>query len=117
MPRSILFVFVFALVSCHATPPAPPKASWAEVIQKLRQCLDEFPKRAPDGFISPCAYSDVSSLNGINRNELITAFGGVPACYSHKPMPKDITTRLGGPLLCEIDDDPFLDVLRTTHGR
>jgi hypothetical protein len=82
-----LVIGVLAL-GCRTTPPAPPpppKPTREEVLQSLRQCLAESPKqRTPDGFLSPCAYRDVSSLNGISRAELIAALNQIPMCTNGK---------------------------------
>jgi hypothetical protein len=87
-PRSIRLplasaLFAAALIACR-TPLTHPRAGRAEVLQSLRQCLAEIPRQTHDGFISPCAYSDVSSLNGIPRAELIAALDHTPACTNPK---------------------------------
>lgn len=98
-------------VACRTTPPAPPdppKASRAEVLQTLHQCLVEIPRKTHDGFISPCAYRDISALSGISRTELVAALGGYPACQSHKKMPLGFfqSDLREGPE-CEQDEDPY----------
>jgi hypothetical protein len=106
IPLAFIAPLVGAIVVACGSRPVHPKATRAEVLQTLRQCLAEFPKRTPD--ISPCAYRDLYTLNGISRVELIAGLGGVPACQTHQPMPLGFfRSNLGGKPECEQDEDPF----------
>jgi hypothetical protein len=72
------------LVACSTPGDHSKDAARKELLQTLRQCLVEVPisgERNHD-FESPCAGTDVSSLNGISRSHLVDALGPANFCVS-----------------------------------
>jgi hypothetical protein len=71
------------LVAC-STPGNHRNDARKELLQTLRQCLVEVPISGEKNrdFMSPCAGTDVSSLNGISRSHLIDALGPAQFCVS-----------------------------------
>jgi hypothetical protein len=81
----------FALQGC-ATPRVRDDVTAArqDLLLKLKRCLADVPARSPEGFWSPCARLNVSTLNGVTIAQLEANLGphGVSS-YDYVSVPKD----------------------------
>lgn len=106
--------------STHSRDPARQ-----ELLQTLRQCLVQVSlHNGKEGYQSPCAREDLSTLNGIARSKLIAALGPAQFCssptggdfpknddcpaaqnpqWSFYRLPQSVYTGGGPDLVCEAD--------------
>ena len=71
---------VTTVVLCGCITPTPKSDARQELLKSLRACRDAIPKQVDQPFESPCRASDVSSLMGISRADLVVALGPPSFC-------------------------------------
>jgi hypothetical protein len=80
-----LFIVLIAgpLVACSTSGTRTRDAARQELLQTLRQCLLQVSiHNGKEGYQSPCAREDLSTLDGIPRSQLIAALGPAQFCIS-----------------------------------